>query len=146
MAVSVAVPLSGSPARAVPAATGVHSPPQRSTAISHLRRLAHGSSQPTASIWIMIVERTCPPAVRQDVIPTTLECVNTLRSAHLEDELAPEMARLAHPMGVAGLGQAIERDLGRAYGARQKQRGDALQRLAGAPDPRPKRPYAAAIG
>src|SRR5712691_5702243 len=60
-------------------------------------------------------------------------------STHLEDELAPEMARLAHPMGVTGLGQAIERDLRSAYGPGKKQLGDALQRLAGASDRRPER-------
>jgi tripartite-type tricarboxylate transporter receptor subunit TctC len=35
-------------------------------------------------------------------------------STHLEDELAPEMARLAQSMGGGGLRQAIELDLGRA--------------------------------
>src|SRR5438128_12643810 len=60
-------------------------------------------------------------------------------STHLEDELAPEMARLAQPMGVAGLGEAIELDLRRADGPRQKQLGDALERLAGASDRRPQR-------
>ena len=41
-------------------------------------------------------------------------------SAHLEDELAPEMTRLAQSMGVGCLRQAIELDLWSAYGPRLK--------------------------
>ena len=60
-------------------------------------------------------------------------------STHLEDELTPEMARLAQPLCVAGLGQAIERDLRRAYRPGRKQLGDAIEMPACAPDPRPQR-------
>src|SRR5262249_49722202 len=60
-------------------------------------------------------------------------------SADLEDELAPEMARLAQPMGVGGFGQPIELDLGRADGAGLKQLGDALDMAAGASDRGPQR-------
>src|SRR5260370_35593943 len=37
------------------------------------------------------------------------------RSTHLEDELAPEVARLAQPMRLGSIGQAIELDLRGAY-------------------------------
>src|SRR5262249_56507011 len=57
-----------------------------------------------------------------------------LISTHLEHELAPEMARLAHAMGVGGFGQPIELDLGRTDGAGRKQLGDAFEMPAGASD------------
>jgi hypothetical protein len=67
-------------------------------------------------------------------------------SAHLEDELAPEMARLAQSMGVGCLRQAIELDLRRAYGPRLKQLDDALEMPAGASNRRPQRRYIVAAG
>ena len=55
-------------------------------------------------------------------------------STYLKDELAPEMPRLAQPMGIGCLGQAIELDLGRAYGACLKQLSDAFEVPAVASD------------
>src|SRR5262249_36975364 len=67
-------------------------------------------------------------------------------STHLEDELAPKMARLAQAMGVGGFGQPIELDLGRADGAGRKQLGDALDMPAGASHGGPERRDVVAVG
>src|SRR5262252_7920143 len=60
-------------------------------------------------------------------------------STHLEHELAAEVARLAQPVRVGGLGQAIKLDLRHAYGARLEQFQDALERPARALHRRPER-------
>src|SRR5262245_2364777 len=67
-------------------------------------------------------------------------------STHLENELAPEVARLAHAMRVCGLRQTIELDLGSAHGPDLEQLGDALEMPARASDRRPQRAHVATIG
>ena len=52
-------------------------------------------------------------------------------STHLEHEFAAEVARLAQPVRVSSIGQAIKLDLRHAYGARLKQFDDALERAGG---------------
>ena len=56
------------------------------------------------------------------------------------------MARLAQSMGVGGLRQAIELDLGSAYGPRLKQFSDAFEMPAGASNRGPERRYIVALG
>src|SRR5262245_63988692 len=60
-------------------------------------------------------------------------------STHLEHELAAEVARLAQPMRVGGLRQAIELDLRRENSARLEQFDDAIERPAGTLDRGPER-------
>src|SRR6516225_7579551 len=67
-------------------------------------------------------------------------------STHLEDELAPEMAPLAQAMGIGGLRETIELDLGRADCARLVELGNALHVPPGASDRRPQRCDIAARG
>src|SRR5262245_25058464 len=67
-------------------------------------------------------------------------------STPLENELAPEMARLAQSMGVGGLRQAIELDLRREYGLRLKQVGNAFEMSTGSSNRRPERRYVITIG
>src|SRR5215510_9430910 len=67
-------------------------------------------------------------------------------SPHLEDQLAPEMARLAHAMGVGGFGQPIELDVGRADGAGRNEFGDALDMPAGTSHGGPERRDVVAVG
>src|SRR5262249_4366987 len=67
-------------------------------------------------------------------------------STHLEDELAPEVARIARAVGVGGLGQPIELDLGRTDGAGRKQLGDAFEMPTGATDWGPQRRDVVAVG
>src|SRR5580704_9206503 len=59
-------------------------------------------------------------------------------SPHLENELAPEMPRLAQAVRVGGLRELIELDLGRLDGAGDIQFGNALHRLARARHRRPQ--------
>src|SRR5690242_9445912 len=84
---------------------------------------------------------TRQPIRRRSALPL---CITI--STHLEDELAPEVARLAQPMGVGGFGQAIELDLGRADGAGRKELGDAFEMPAGASNRRPQRRDVVAVG
>src|SRR5262249_15671693 len=67
-------------------------------------------------------------------------------SPHLEDQLAPEMARLAHAMGVGGFGQPIELDVWPADGAGGNQSGDARDMAGGTSHGGPERRDVVAVG
>src|SRR5262245_15324455 len=60
-------------------------------------------------------------------------------STDLEDELSPEMARLAQAMSIGSLGQAIELDLGSAHHTRLIQLGNTFHMPAGASNGRSQR-------
>jgi hypothetical protein len=59
-------------------------------------------------------------------------------SANLEEELAPEMARLAQSVGGHGLRQPKESDFRSAYGSGLKQFDDAIEMPAVSSNRRPE--------
>src|SRR5262249_51897888 len=61
------------------------------------------------------------------------------RSTHFKDELAPEVARLAQPMRLGSIGQAINLDLRRAHRAYLDELRDAFEMPPGAPNRRSQR-------
>src|SRR5262249_24966594 len=61
------------------------------------------------------------------------------RSTHLEDELAPEVARLAQSMGIACFGQPVELDLGRPHSSRLNEVDDAFEMPPRPPNRRSQR-------
>src|SRR5580704_15548208 len=110
--------------------------------------------------WLEQVQTQHEMAARQPEIPRltsrwphapcrgAAECKRVVANVlpHLENQLAPEMPRLAQAVRVGGLRQLVELDLGWLDGAGDIQFGNALHRLARARHRRPKSGDVAAIG
>src|SRR5580704_3522375 len=109
--------------------------------------------------WLEQVQTQHEMAARQPEIPRltsrwphapcrgAAECKSVVANVlpHLENQLAPEMPRLAQAVRVGGLRQLVELDLGRLDGAGDIQFGDALHGLARARHWRPQPGHVATL-